>query len=437
MPFSSGSKYHKPNLRYIGWAGIHTLDPKLVARVLLLANTKFGVQNYLNEATHFPTSLRTAIDKYIKYRELSPHAMEGIKKAGFTRTFQHLARQRHFDLSNEAREIINWPRKGQVFEKKEPLFKGMTDIQIAETVRDQKIPYIGVLGELSKVGKKVSPVIAVALLETATGNQAVIMTGSFEEAGILNDPEVRELYKSKIAEAQTALDRIDNIKKIAEQSDQELKLATQMARSEKNKSLMTGQKIFVHIDLSGSMHGVRDFAGEKGSIIAEMVPNPEQNFAWGWFSDHGVLLNRPQTFERDAFKAELFGQGDFQGTDCLSLYKQAREFGADVDIYLTDQGHMAGDIRTRIERFHQDNPNLSKPKACVIIHFGYDLSSRYALQSGYEDAGISVAIMNPNTLTETALVAEAVKSAILGPVKMVDEIMNTDLIELPKYYYSI
>jgi len=439
LPFSPGSKYSKPNLRYVGWAALHELDPKLVGRVLLLATRKFGVKDYLNVATHFPTSLRLAVDKYIRFRELNPNAMEGIKKAGFKNTFEYLARQRHYDLSNEARKILNWPRKGQKFEKKEPLFKGMSNLEIAEKIREEKLPYIGILAELSKVGKKLTPVVAVALLEQATGDQAVIMTGTFQDAGILEDAEVRALYDSKIREAKTALDRIDNIKKIAEDAGEELKSSIQSARAEKNKQILGNiGKVFVHLDFSGSMQGVREYAGDRGAIIAEMVQNPEENFAWGWFSDHGVLLEKPEAFERDAFKARLFGQGDFQGTDCLALYGEARRFGADIDVFLTDQGHGAGSIAVRIKEFHARNPEIPKPKACVIIDFNpsgwYKANS---VKEGYEANSIPVAIMSPDSLTETALVAEAVKSAMIGPVTLVDEIMDTPLIELPKYYYVI
>jgi hypothetical protein len=45
--------------------------------------------------------------------------------------------------------------------------------------------------------------------------------------------------------------------------------------------------------------------------------------------------------------------------------------------------------------------------------------------------------MKPEALTETAVVTEALKTAMLGPVAMIDEIMATDLLELPKYYYTM
>lgn len=433
QPFSPGSKYNKPNLRYVSWAALHMLEPKLVDRVALLANRKFEVDGYLNEATHFPTSMRESLKKYLQYREAHPEILEGIRKAGLKTTMQRLARKLHYDYNDEAREILDWPRRGQKFEKRAPMFENMSDLEIAEKIRTEEMPYIGALSELAKIDKKVSPVIAVAMLEQATGNQAVIMRSTFEDAGILNDTEVMKLYEEKIKEAKTALDRVENISKEASES---VKKVMKSARSESRKEEMGDiGKVFVHLDFSGSMQHVREYAIDRGAILAEMVKNPEENFGWGWFSSRGVRLDLPQEFEKDAFEAVLFGQGDWGGTDCYALYEEARRFGADVDVMVTDQGHW-GPMEERMRRFHENNPDLPKPKACVIIHFGRG-GENGVVKQAYENMGIPVAVMTPESLTETAVVTEAVKTAMLGPVAVIDEIMATELLELPKYYYTI
>jgi len=435
--FSPTSKYKKPNLRYISEAAIHMLEPKLANRVAFLGSHKYQVKDYLNEATHFPVSMRDSLKKYLKYRDVHPEILEGIRKAGLKTTMQKMARKLHFDFSDEAREIISWPKRGQKFDKRAPLFEKLSDLEIAEKIREEQLPHIAILAELAKVNKKVSPVIAVAMLEQATGNQAVILRSTFEDAGILNDKDVKKLYEEKIKDAKTALDRVDHIAKEASDSVKQM-LNSAKSNSRKEEMGEVG-KIFLHLDFSGSMQGVKDFAIERGAIIAEMVKNPEQNFAWGWFSHHGKRLNLPDAFEKDAFEAKLFGEGDWGGTDCLALYEEARSFGAEIDIIVTDQGHGAGDIGERIKRFHQSHPEIAKPKACVIVYFqsGWSTSENGPVKTGYEENGIPVAIMTPESLVETAAVAEALRTAVLGPVAIIDEIMATKLLELPKYYYAM
>lgn len=438
-PFSEGSKYTKPNLRYVGSAALHQLDPKLVDRVIKVANLKYGVAGQLNEASHFPSTLRTAIRKYLEYMNQHPERVAGIKKAGLGNVLKRMYVAMRYKPTEEVVKTLRWKRKDIKvdFGARPYDFTGKTDLEIAETIRKEKIPYLGILGELASIGKKVSPVIAVAMLEQATGNQAVIMRATFEDAGILNDPEVMKLYTEKIAEAKTTLDRVDTI---AANASQAVKDAMVTARATSRQAQTVGiGKIFMHLDDSGSMQGVREFAIDNGAIFAECVNDPEKNFNWGMFGSRGTLIPLPTKFEKDAFAQALFGVRDGGSTDCFALYDEARKFGADVDVFVTDQGHTDGDLEKKIRNYHVDNPTVAKPRVCVIVDFsgGHWGSGNGEVKRAYEANGIPAVEMKPDTLTQSALVVDAVKSAVLGPIHIIDEIMKTDLLKLPEYYYSL
>lgn len=435
-PFSPGSKYKKPNLRYIGAAATQMLEPKLADRLLQLASMKFDVPDHLNFSRHFPTALRTALKKYIQYREQNPEMLRGIKKAGLGNVMQNMYRGLHIGPSDEAASILRWQQKDHEIAMENSAYAGLkdlSDIEIAEKVRKEKLPVLGVLGALPRA---ISPVIAVALLEQATGNQAVILRKTFEDAGVLTDPEVMELYKNKISTAKTALDRAATLSKDASET---VKQVLKEARSEKRKEDTAGLgKIYLHLDVSGSMNQVLRFAMEKGAIFAECVNNPADNFAWGLFDWRGEVLPLPEEFVQDAFAAVLYAhQGGWGGgTDAYSLYPTAREFGADIDVFCTDQGHNGNSLEIMIRRYHEQHPEAKKPKACVIIQFPMAFEGP-VIQRAYEANGIPVAVLKPETLTESALVSEAVKTALVGPLAKVDEIMNTPLIELPEWYYTL
>lgn len=432
-PFSEGSKYLKPNLRYIGAAGVQRLDPKLANRVVEIANLKYGINGFLNEATHYPTSLRTAIKKYIQYREAHPEYVVGIKKSGLGNTFKTLYKRSRLSPSDDVVKILRWKQKDRDVDFGERLydFTKKTDLEIAELIRKEQIPYLGVLAELSRVKKKVSPVIAVAMLEQATGNQAVIMRATFEDAGILNDPEVLKLYEEKILTAKTALDRVDAISSTA---SEQIKNILKKTRATKRQSETAGLgKIFIHVDDSGSMTDIRDIAIDKSAILAECINDPVNNLKWGIFGSTGQVIPTPKEFVKDAFAKEIFSFRDGGSTDCFALYPTARDFGADVDVFITDQGHTDGDLELKIKKYHEDNPNKMKPRVCVIINCGPEKTVKRA----YEANGIPVVEMNPNTLSESALVTEAIKNALLGPISIIDDIMSTELLKLPDYYYSL
>ena len=434
-PFSAGSEYRKPNLRQIGWASLHMLEPKLAERVLQIANRKYGVAGLLNEASHFPKGLKISAKKYVKYREENLPMIDGIKKAGLGNVLEDMYRTLRIKPSEEAAKILRWKQKDGSVEIAEakPVFEGLSDLEIAEKIRAEKLPYLKILGELGAVQKKISPVIAVAMLEQATGNQAVIMRATFEDSGVLKDKEVLELYEKKISEAQTTLDRA---KTVSKEASEEVKQILANARSNKRKEELSGiGKVFIHLDVSSSMHNAVELAKKLGAIIAEMVPNPQENFNWASFDNLGRPLPMPQDFTEDAFAAALYGITVQGSTDAMANYQKARVFGADIDVFISDGGHNCGDIRSKIERVHADNPELKKPKAMVFIpasNWNADVINR-----GYESAGIPVATLNPSAITESALVAQAVKTAMMGPVAIVDEIMAEELLELPEYYYAL
>lgn len=430
-PFSLGSKYRKPNLRMVSQAALQDLDPKLVSRVIELANLKIKIGSR-PEGTHFPRSLKTAVKKYLRFREQNPKALEGIKKVGFSNVVKNIYRNTHTSPSDEAASILNWKQKdGRDIQMRKNTFdfSGMGDLAIATKIREDRLPPTGVLGALPN---KISPVVAVAILEQATGDQAVVLTSLFEQQGLLKDREVKKVYSDKLKTAKTALDRIDRIKK---ELDEDVVKVMKTAKAEKRKDDVGDiGKVFVHIDTSSSMDRAIELAKESGAIFAECVKNPVANFHWGTFSSSGKLLPVPGTFEKDAFASALYGVRASGMTDCLALYKEARKKGCDIDVYITDQGHNVGSIEDRIAKVEAEG--LGKPKAVVIVNVDNHWNDN-TLKVGFEKAGIPVTEINPDSLKESALVTQTIKTALLGANAILDDIMAEPLLTLPSWWYSV
>jgi hypothetical protein len=175
------------------------------------------------------------------------------------------------------------------------------------------------------------------------------------------------------------------------------------------------------------------FAKDRASIIAECVENPEKNFGWGAFSTSATSLPIPKNFRKEGFHAALYGITTGGGTDCFSCYKKAREFGADIDVFVTDQGHNAGDFGGMVKKFHTNNPGIPKPRAVMIVHFlTGDSSSR--VEDGFKANGVPVVVMSPESVKESALVAQSIAVALHGEMATIDEIMETPLPSLPKWW---
>jgi len=178
-----------------------------------------------------------------------------------------------------------------------------------------------------------------------------------------------------------------------------------------------------------------EFAKEHASILAECVDNPAENFAWGHFNTRGHVLPIPQGFTKEDFYKALYGVRDSGSTDCIALYEKAREFGADVDVYITDQGHNIGTVNVRVRKYHEDHPEVPKPRCAVIVDFSDGRCT--TLEDGLRRAEIPVAVIKPEALKESAMVAEAIKAAVKGEMAVIDEIMATSLPSLPSWYNSL
>jgi hypothetical protein len=432
-PFSLGSEFCKPNWRTVSQAALNELDPRLVLRVLTVANMKikFGSKPV---ATHYSKTLKTAVKKYLRYREANPKALEGIKKNGLTEVYRKLYLLARLPPSLEAASVLGWPQKkgypGHGAHKVKTLFdfSGLSDIEIATKIRAEKLPALSALGALPD---SLTPVVAAAILEQATGDQVVILTEMFQRQGLLQDKDVLKVYSRKIKTAKNALDRVERINT---NMISEVETALKDTKSEVRKEQVGDLgRVFLHIDISGSMSDGIQVAVDKGAIIAESVKDPETNFHWGLFNTTGKVLPNPSKFTKDGFAQVLYGQHPNGGTNCLALYKEARRLGCDIDIYITDQEHTEGNLITMLNRFKTEG--VPEPKQVVIINVGRCVAK--TLKIGFEASGIPVVELDPKQLSESALVSQAIKTALRGATAILDEIMDTPLLTLPKWWESV
>jgi hypothetical protein len=434
-PFFKGSKKNKPNYREASYALLQTLDPHLALRVLELCHKRFEIPGCLNDSRHFPTGMKTAFRKYLHYREDNSDMLRGIKKSGLSKKLMQIYRLTRTAPTDEAAAILHWKQKdGREIEMETlPDFSSKTSQEIADELEKSKLSPIVAMSVIPK--DKMTAKVAKAMLQNASGNQSIILYNWFARNGFLDVKAIKDLFKDKVKEATTAVDRIDTLTKDADATDKKEMAAV---RSEKRKSMAkTAEigKIYLHIDCSGSMSHAIQFAKESAALFAECVEDPSKNFNWGLFATRGKELPLPSGFTKEDFHAALYGVTDSGQTDCVALYPNARKFGADVDVYITDQGHNIGTMHKRIAEFHEKNPDLPKPKAAVIIDFSNGM--RHDLEESLKKVEIPVAVIRPESLKESALVPQAIRAAMVGELAIIEEILDTALPKLPKWWSKI
>jgi hypothetical protein len=440
LPFFQGSTKLKPNYRLASYALLQNLDPSLALRVIKLANKKFGVDGVLNESKHFPTGLKTAFRKYLRYRESNSDWARNIKNSGLSEKVKNIYRLAHLAPSEETARILRWKQKSDKAEGKQVEmeavvdFEGMTSDEICSYIEEENLSPIVALSTIP--ANKITAKVAKSLLSCCTGNQSIVLYNWFSKNGFLDVKAINNLFKSKVKQSTTAVDRIDTLTKNASEEDKKdmAQIRSDIRKAKANVSDIG--KIFVHIDGSGSMQSAIQYAMDNASLIAECVNEPKSNFAWGVFGSTGRRLKLPDSFTKEDFYSILYGYKASGTTDCIALYGEARRFGADVDVYITDQGHNVGNIHTRISEFHNANPQFSKPRAAIIVDFSNNRNAinRTELQVGLTRSGIPISIIKPEALKESALVAQSVRNALKGELSVVEDILNTPIPELPSWW---
>ena len=438
-PFFKGAKQCKPNYREVSYSILQQLDPHLALRVLSLAHKKFGVKGLLNEATHFPTGLKTAFKKYIGYREQNPDSLRGMKKSGLAKKMQQIYRLSRTAPSDDAISILRWKQKdGRSVEMEDlPDFSQMNSDEIVASISKLKLSPVVALSVIPS--DKITAKVAKALLDSCSGNQSIILYNWFSRNGFLDVASIKKLFSQKVKDSTTAVDRIDTLTKDADEEDKvEMSKVRSEIRKRKTKESNIG-KIYLHIDASSSMQNAIKYAMDNAATIAECVDSPKANFGWGLFANRGRSLPIPGEFTKEDFYKVLYGAKAGGCTDCIALYEKAREMGAEVDVYITDQGHNIGSIKTRIDHFHDKHPELQKPKAAVIIDFSGNRNANYTkqLEDGLRKAGIPVTIMYPEALKESALISQSVANAVKGEMAVIDSILETPLPSLPKWWNKV
>jgi len=147
-------------------------------------------------------------------------------------------------------------------------------------------------------------------------------------------------------------------------------------------------------------------------------------------------LAAPKGFKKEDFHAALYGVTAGGGTDCFACYEHARQFGAEVDVFVTDEGHRAADFGDRVRQYHERNKGVPKPRAVMVVHFATS-DEGHAVEAGFKVNGIPVVVVKPEAIMESALVAQSIATAMHGELATIDEIMETPLPRLPKWWDSV
>jgi hypothetical protein len=249
------------------------LNPKLLLRVgELLRLPQIAA---LNRELGFGRSARTApmgrytkaVTRWLRHRERNLPMLEGLVKAGYRTTVMQLARQVGYKPETERFfEVLRWKQKQAPDGRRDVAigaevaaaesWDGMSEAEVCQRIIDTRPDYKRVVGLLPRELGLTRAVLAAAV-EAGSLSDAdlIILTPTLEDLDLLNVPAIAERWTraAQAAEDQRAAHIATRVRR--KDTAEALQVAADRAVQRAVEEVTRGLRVYVAVDISGSMSG--------------------------------------------------------------------------------------------------------------------------------------------------------------------------------------
>jgi len=388
------------------------------------------------------------VTDWLDYREANISLLEGLKKSGYSKTVQSLARMVGFKpKSKRFFEVLGWKQKQAEdghrtigltdLQIRKLTFEGLSEKEICETIVAEKLGWKQVMGMLpKKVG--LTPAIFVAMLDQFSDKDLTILTPTLEELGLLKHEPIKQRWQKAIntQEDQRARNIAKNLRdrdlagKLEASADAAVTKAVAEATKQANIHIM-----FI-IDTSGSMQGAIETSKEALSMIVQGFPPEKVHISS--FNTMGTAL-RPRHWSAAGVQHMLKGIGATGGTIYSSGVRVFHDAGvkipADADLILFAVGDEAGEDGDIFA--NQLRQWSLVPKAIAhIVNVARDSSRGTTVRRAAENLQVPYTEVNVEQFTDVYQVQRTLKAVLeaqptRGKGSMVEKIMQTELLVSP------
>src|SRR5436190_6651809 len=322
------------------------MNPKLIQRVGEILSlpgvvTMNRILSFGNPHKRKPFVGRyyNAVTDWLDFREANISLLEGLKKSGYSKTVQSLARMVGYKpKSKRFFEVLGWKQKQSAeghrtisltdLQIRKLSFDSMSEREICETIVAERLGWKQVMGMLpKKIG--LTPAIFVAMIEQFSDKDLTILTPTLEELGLLKHEPIKQRWQTAIdkQEDQRARNIAKNLRdrelagKLEASADAAVTKAVAEATKEADIHIM-----FI-IDTSGSMQGAIETSKEALSMIVQGFPPEKLHIAS--FNTTGTVL-KPRHHSAAGVQNMLKGIGASGGTIYSSGVRVFHEQGVRI-----------------------------------------------------------------------------------------------------------
>lgn len=431
------------------------MNPKLIQRVnevlslpgVVTMNRTLGFGNP-HKRKPFVGRYYSSVTDWLELREANISLLEGLKKSGYTKTVQSLARTVGYKpKSKRFFEVLGWKQKQAAaghrtvgltdLQIRKLTFEGKSEKEICETIVAEKLGWKQVMGMLPKnIG--LTAAIFVAMLDQFSDKDLTILTPTLEELGLLKHEQIKARWQEAIGKQQDQ--RARNIAKNLRDRELAGKLEASADAAVTKAVAEATKDVDIHImfiiDTSGSMEGAIETSKEALSMIVQGFPQEKVNIAS--FNTVGTFL-KPRHWSAAGVQHMLKSIGASGGTIYSSGVRAFYESGVRIppgrSLILFAVGDEAGEagglFATNLRQW-----NYVPAAIAHIVNVAGNSGRGTTVRSASESLGVPYTEVNVNQLTDVYQVQRTLKAALESqPYRekgsLIEKIMQTELLVSP------
>jgi len=340
----------------------------------------FRVDEYIRKSDKkVPRLMKSIMTDWTNKLSWQDDRFDGIvmrNRSAMKRMYKHY----HITPTDRAQSILflGKPPEGSKMAVLKQIAASKDPKEQARLVMEHKIPYVVAASVLPKL----SPAVAVALIDVMTPQEALNSRHWVEESGILNIPEVKEAYLDKVGKATASAASVD-FRKSAQGTDEDVAKAATRA---KERAVAQGQRItrstLLLVDISGSMESAIETAIQFGSRIAPICDGELKVILFNDYAREIVATGTTLTEWQRMFKGIRAGGGTSMMAGLQLAMSQG--FMAEQIVVVTDGGENQGNFANylkALESTHLYSPHI------VVIRVQEDMRAPNVFSQRVADAG--------------------------------------------------
>lgn len=434
-------------------------NPKLLLRVGDLL--RLPVIATLNRELGFTTSAKNpamgrwekAVTKYLRHRETNVKQLEGLVKAGMRSTVIALAQRVHYKpVSPKFYQVLRWKQE-QAADGRRTIaigdevsaaesWEGMSEKDICERIIATKPNYKRLVGLLpASVGVTRAVMAAAVQAGCLSSQDLIILTPTLEELGLTSIEPVKSKWEAAIkgAENQRAINIALRVK--STEVKEKLVVAADNAMKKAVEEVSKGLRIYVMVDISGSMQVAIEKAKE---YLAKLLGGfPLDKIHVSTFNTAGSVVEIKHASAAgvtQAFKGKTAGGGTDYGAGVRALQHLKPNPDEDTLFFFVgdeEASHFAAAVRS----------SGLNPLAFGFLKVGgspgYDAVTGTAKELGIPCFPVDTSIFEdvyavPRTLRNLIAATPVGKNVIQATraaprVSLVEQVLKTDILAKPNW----